>query len=50
MNPINIMYFKCVGYFPTKSEDKDATILKSHIAREDIRATFQLHKIMNLQY
>lgn len=50
MNPINIIYFKYVGYSPAKSEDKDATILKLRIAREDIRATFQLYKIMNLQY
>lgn len=44
MNLIKIIYFKCLGYSPAMSEDKDVMILKLHIAREDITATFQLYK------
>lgn len=50
MNIIKTIYFKCVGYSSAKSEDKDVTNLKLYIAREDVTATFQLCKIMNLQY
>lgn len=50
MNIIKTIYFKCVGHSPAKSEDKDVMILKLHITREDVTATFQLCKTMNLQY